>query len=294
MNPLVNDSFLGYYRRTPRGVLPIVVLLIGPRGSGKTTLAAKLIPQMVGDSSQIECAGFGSPSIADQLHVPWHQLNATTAKHQEDSAEYFRGIEKRDDEFLFVLDDSDAAWPNLQSRYMALAEFVRNNRAYGQGAVLMCHGPGDVNKGIVRNAQITFWACQSEANSVDYVRRYMKMDFPLAEQRIRSLPRHTFLIWAPELPGASKYVGECWVENGVIRFCPRSQEATDGTTDTTDPASPPPGSESDSEPPAGDDSARAAAGSASPTASGRGTAELVTRRPFGKPTGSENSAAGTG
>src|SRR5208337_4197425 len=122
-----------------------------------------------------------------------HQLSAVTPAKQEDAADYFRGIEKRDDEFLFVLDDSDAAWPNLQSRYMALVEFIRNNRAYGQGAVLMCHGPGDVNKGIVRNAQITFWACQSEANSVDYVRRYMKMDFPLAEQRIRSLPRHTFL-----------------------------------------------------------------------------------------------------
>lgn len=265
----MTDSLFGYYRPTAQGVLPVVVVIIGPRGSGKTTLAAKIVPQMVGDSSQIVCAGFGSPAISDALHVPWHQLNATTPKHQETAGGFFRSIEKRDDQFVLVLDDSDAAWPNLQSRYMALAEFIRNNRAYGQGAVLICHGPGDVNKGIIRNAQLTLWACQSEANSIDYVRRYMKADFPLAETRVRSLPRHTFLIWAPELQGKQKYVGECWVEGGRIRFAPRDQTPTD-------PASPPTPSGNEPTTPGGGDSADTAE-PPSPTSGGAGSAQIVAR-----------------
>jgi hypothetical protein len=269
--PLLPDK----YKRTPSGVLPIVVVFIGPRWAGKTTLAAKMIPQMVADSSQIEAAGFGSPSIADKLGVPWHQLSAVTQKKQEEAADYFRAVEKRSDEFLFVLDDSDAAWPNLTSRFVALAEFIRNNRSYGQGAVIMCHGPGDVSKSILRNAQLTFWSCQSEANSIDYVRRYMKADFPLAEQRIRSLPAYTFLIWAPELPGKEKYVGECWVKNGVIQFAPRNQQAIE--SESTDQAEAPKSFEPDSTIPTGDDSATEAAGNASRTATGRGTAEIVSR-----------------
>jgi hypothetical protein len=279
------DPFDGYYLRTDHGVLPIVAVFIGPRGSGKTTLAAKCIPQMVGNADQIECAGFGSPAIADMLNVPWHQLDATTPAHQEEAAAYFRAIEKRDDQFILVLDDSDAAWPNLTSRYVALAEFVRNNRAYGQGAVLICHGPGDVNKGIIRNAQVTFWACQSEANSIDYVRRYMKADWPLAEYRIRSLPRYTFAVWAPEMQGKAKYAGECWVENGEICFAPRNQESPS--------AEPPPQSESEPETPAGAETAEGAT-AASPTSTGRDTAASVTPRSASASSAFTKRGSGTG
>lgn len=236
-----SDHLLGYYKRNASGILPIVQVIVGPRGRGKSKLAVPLARSMVSDSKQIVCAGFGTPQIANELGVPWHQLDATTPKAAEQAAAFFRSIYKSDGQFVLVLDDSDAAWSE-PARFKALWEFIRNNRALGQGAIIICHSPGDVSKTILKNAQVVWFACQSEPNSIDYIRRYMKADFPNAEMRIRSLEAYTFLVWAPELPGKYKYVGEGWVEDDgrlVIAERWNQNSPPESPTDTPSPPTDP-------------------------------------------------------
>lgn len=245
-----SDVLMGYYKRNASGILPIVQVIVGPRGRGKSKLAVPLARSMVSDARQIVCAGFGTPQVANELGRPWHQLDATTPKNAAAAAEFFRTIYKSDNQFVLVLDDSDAAWSE-PARFKALWEFIRNNRALGQGAIIICHSPGDVSKTILKNAQVVWFACQSEPNSIDYIRRYMKPDFPNAEARVRSLPAYTFLAWAPELPGTRKYVGEGWVdESGNIQIAERWNSPSPSPSPTDTPSPPPdPGASAGTAPP---------------------------------------------
>jgi hypothetical protein len=241
--PVESDVLMGYYRRNPSGVLPIVVVIVGPRGSGKSKIAVPLVRHMVSKAGQIVCAGFGSPQLANDLGVPWHQLRAANARGAEKAAQFFRTVENSEGNFVFVLDDSDAVWRE-PARYIAMYEFIRNNRAFGQGSLIITHSPGATNKNsVLCNAQLILFSCQSEPNAIDYCRRYMKADFPRAEERIRSLPRYRFLVWAPELPGKHKYVGEAWVDSaGRIQLAPRWQNSSIPSTTEDEKEATPDGS----------------------------------------------------
>ena len=179
--------------RTEQGVVTSLFALIGPRDTGKTTMAATLAPQL-SPPERIIAAG-PVPAIAERMGVTWHKISVLD-KSAADT--FFRGLEKSDASFFLVLDEADSFLGASAWYSRPLQEWCRDGRNFGQGGLLIGHSVGEVSKSYINNCDVVMFGRSSVPGTRDWLRKYTRGEQYPIEDVVANLGPHQFLVWAPK------------------------------------------------------------------------------------------------
>lgn len=179
--------------RTESGVTTSLFALVGPRDVGKTTMASVLVPQLA-PKEKIICAG-PVPTLAERIGVPWHKVSPLDRKGAD---RFFASLEKSDDSFFLALDEADAFLGAAAFYCKPLQEWVRDNRNFGQGGLLIGHSVGEVAKSYINNCDVIFFFRSSVPGTRDWLRKYAKGDMENIDEVVANLEPHQALVWAPK------------------------------------------------------------------------------------------------
>ena len=223
--------------RTASGVATILVAVIGPRESGKTLLSATLAP-MLAPKERIVCAG-PVPTLAEKMGVPWYKVSRLDKRTAET---FFGGVERSDAHFFLVVDEADSLLGAASYYCEPLREWIRDNRNFGQGGLMVGHSVGEVHKSFINSCEVIFWSRQSTPGTRDWLRKYASDDMPDIDEVVANLGKYQFLVWAPNhSPNKCLGIAKLDVESASIRIAPleevrtRPREAAEaGKSTTTD------------------------------------------------------------
>jgi energy-coupling factor transporter ATP-binding protein EcfA2 len=226
---------------TPEGTTTALIVVVGPRGGGKTTLMAALTPQLAPPDRTIVVSPVGA--IGKKLGLPV-EIRYGSDKTNE---EYFEKILDGGKRVVLVMDEFDEFCPaSVQSKFggyccdalYRLVNYARNS-PWCIGMLVSFRGASDVTTNLLRAATVLFVARTQEPNALDYFSRYLGREYA---PMLRNLPNYVFVVWADgRLYGYVKVVdGELqWID--PPKGWPRpnanasSAAAGSGSTDTSAP-----------------------------------------------------------
>ena len=250
--------------RTESGVPTFLVALVGPRDTGKTTMAGVLVAGPLGVPKERIIAAGPVPTIAERLGVPWYKVTRLDRKGAD---QFFSGLEQSDAHFFLALDEADSFLGASQYYCQPLQEWVRDNRNFGQGGLFIGHSIGEVAKSYLNNCDLIFFFRSSVPGTTEWLRKYAKRDIPgddngdLIADIVTNLGPHQALVWAPKATPKCQGIAKAnpetneiqivSIEEASVRPGPTtstpSESSTAGSADasspagaTTTPATPPP------------------------------------------------------
>ncbi len=226
--------------RTDSGVVTSLFAMVGPRDVGKTTMAAILAP-MLAPKERIICAG-PVPTMAERMGVPWHKVSRLDKAGAD---KFFSGLERSDASFFLCLDEADSFLGASQFYSQPLQEWVRDNRNFGQGGLLIGHSVGEVAKSFINNCDVVFFFRSSVPGTRDWLRKYARGDMEEIDEVVANLHAHQALVWAPKQDPKCLGIAMADPKAGEIRIVSmeevgaRRENARGGTTTRLDGTSAP-------------------------------------------------------
>lgn len=179
---------------TESGVPTLLIALVGPRDSGKTTMAAVLVQGPLNVPKPRLIAAGPVPTIAERLGVPWYKVSRLDRKGAD---AFFSGLERSDAHFFLALDEADSFLGAAQFYSQPLQEWVRDNRNFGQGGLFIGHSIGEVAKSYLNNCDLIFFARQSTPGTREWLKKYASDEVEDIDEIVANLGKHKFLVWAP-------------------------------------------------------------------------------------------------
>lgn len=199
--------------RTESGVTTSLFALVGPRDVGKTTMAAIMVPQLA-PKERIICAG-PVPTLAERIGVPWHKVSRLDRKGAD---RFFSSLEKSDASFFLALDEADSFLGASAFYCQPLQEWVRDNRNFGQGGLLIGHSVGEVAKSYINNCDVIFFFRSSVPGTRDWLRKYARGDMDNIDEVVANLEPHQALVWAPKENPKCLGIAQADPEKGEIHI----------------------------------------------------------------------------
>ena len=197
---------------TPEGTSTALIVIVAPRGGGKTTLMAALQPLL-------------GPRDRTILISPVRAIGNRLGLHVEvrygadkDNEEYFSGILNKGKRVELIIDEFDEFCPGgvtgknggyCCDALYRLVNYARNE-PWCIGMLVSFRGSSDVTTNLLRAANILFVGRTQEPNALDYFSRYFGRQYG---QMLHDLPNYVFVVWAE-----GRLRGYVRVEHGEIRW----------------------------------------------------------------------------
>lgn len=263
--------------RLPDGVCPVVIIIFGRRGVGKTTLLAALAPSLAPPDREVIVSPL--PTLKAKLpdeRIEWFKISAMRKEEIEKLFARWR----EDGRHLMVLaDEGDELTGAGPAGYAggfispSVYDWVNYQREFGGGIALSTRRHSNVARDTTANANLVFIGNTNDPGSLKFYKDWLtdptdEIDYI---QIVRVLPDRVFLVWQPQT--TPKFGGYVTVENGQIRpWDPKElrepiSEATTGP-DASNPSE---------APSTGSDAPGPAAAGPSPIAPGASSAPGTTR-----------------
>jgi len=269
--------------RLPDGVCPVVVVIFGRRGIGKTTLLAALAPILA--PPQFEVIVSPIPTLKAHLpEVTWYQISAM---RKEEIEKLFARWKAEGKHLMVLADEGDELTGAGPAGYAggfispSVYDWINYQREFGGGIALSTRRKANVATDTTANANLVFIGNTTDPGSLRYYADWL--DDPTDDvdyvEIVRLLPDRVFVVWQPN--ATPKFQGYVTVENGKIRdWSPEElkggfpkDEPEPATTESPDTATTGAGGLPTS------GSGATSAGSPSPTGLGAPTAPTTTNRP---------------
>jgi len=213
--------------RTSQGVCPIVVVYLGRRGTGKTTLM-QATARLFAERDHL-CIVSPIPTLKSRMpDLKWYKISVTNKGGIE---KLFRGW-MEDGVHRFVLADeadeltaANAAGTAGGFVAQAVYDYINYGREQGLGIALSSRRPANIAKDICANANLVFVANTTDPSALDYYSAWMQDPVhPEVDYRAicRRLKDHYFMAWSPT--GGEKFLGFCTVNTAEMMVRPCSME----------------------------------------------------------------------
>lgn len=214
--------------RTEAGVSPVVILILGRRGVGKTRIEQALAPLVTSDRRRLAIV---SPIVTLKQRmpdVPWYQVTVTNKKGIE---KLFRNWLKSGEERFVLCDEGDeltaANAAGTAGGFVAQAvyDYINYGREQGLGIAVTTRRPQNIAKDVCANANLVFVGNTSDPASLDYYSAWMEdplePDFDW-RMRCRLLKDHYFMVWSPV--SGQKFLGYVTVDMATMDLKPVEEE----------------------------------------------------------------------
>jgi energy-coupling factor transporter ATP-binding protein EcfA2 len=197
---------------TQEGTTTALIVVIGPRGGGKTTLMAALTPLLAPPERTIVISPV--KAIGKKLGLPVEVRYGSDKTNEE----YFSHILDSGKRVVLVMDEFDEFCPSsVQSKFggyccdalYRLVNYARNE-PWCIGMLVSFRGASDVTSNLLRAATVLFVARTQEPNALDYFSRYLGREYG---DMLRKLPNYVFVVWAD-----GRLYGYVKVEDGVLTW----------------------------------------------------------------------------
>ncbi len=223
--------------RTESGVPTFLTAMVGPRDSGKTTMAAVFIQGPLAVPKERIIAAGPVPTIAERLGVPWYKVSRLDRKGAD---AFFSGLEHSDAHFFLALDEADSFLGAAQYYSQPLQEWVRDNRNFGQGGLFIGHSIGEVAKSYLNNCDLIFFFRQSTPGTREWLKKYASDEMADIDEVVANLGRHQALVWAPNQTPKCLGIAKANPETNEIRIVsieeaslrPKEEQEAGTNTDT--------------------------------------------------------------
>jgi energy-coupling factor transporter ATP-binding protein EcfA2 len=228
---------------TPEGTTTALIAIVGPRGGGKSTLMAALVPQLAPEDRLVLISPVRA--IGSKLGLPVEVRYG----RDEDNEEYFHRFLTTGKRVVLVMDEFDEFCPGgvtgknggycCDSLYR-LVNYARND-PWCIGMVVSFRGASDVTTNLLRAANVLFVARTQEPNALDYFSRYLGRQYG---QMLHDLPDYVFVVWAEgRLFGYVRVEGGevCWIDPPKGWPTPENASVMSAgqPSDSTDTSAPP-------------------------------------------------------
>jgi hypothetical protein len=212
------ESFVLDFPRTPTGVRPVRILILGPPGSGKTNLAGVLLaPPNFAPKERLIAVG-PVPTLANELGVPWNNISTTDKDEME---RFFSKLHKTDEHLFLAIDEFDGYCTRFGYKSQSLYEIVNFDRNFGKGTCCIARGSSDVSTNMIASSDMILWFRTTEMNLLKYIRNTMRR-FPggpaEAEKTVATLPKYVALVYMPT--SENQYPGFLKAVNGSLLMYP--------------------------------------------------------------------------
>lgn len=218
------------------GVRPILILILGQRGNGKSTLAAALMPGLAPPEETVLIDPQGT--LAVKLQIPRENPAINDTAVEEVLAPYLAEAEQTGIGRFFAFDEFDLYCTPvgyLGGRDGSIYKLINVARGWGCGTLAICRGSSQVAKNYIANADLLFVGRTNEPNAIKYLRELFGNTSGLDyDELLRTLPPHVFLAWSPR----TGYGGLWIVKAGVLTEATESDLGLSASEDGTDDSSP--------------------------------------------------------
>jgi energy-coupling factor transporter ATP-binding protein EcfA2 len=266
--------------RLPDGVCPVVVLVLGRRGVGKTTLLAALAPDLAPPDKEVIVSPL--PTLKSKLpNIEWYKISAM---RKEEIEKLFAKWREEGKHLMVLADEGDELAGAGPAGYAggfvtpSVYDWVNYAREAGGGIALSTRRHSNVARDTTANANLVFIGNTNDPGSLKFYKDWLTDPTDDVDyiQIVRVLPERVFVVWQPQT--TPKFGGYVTVEAGRIRPWDPSElrtpaEATTETDGSSKNEAPSPGS-----------SASSAAG-VSPISPAPSTAPVTTSKASRKTTG---------
>jgi hypothetical protein len=221
--------------QTEEGVCPIVVVILGRRGIGKTKLMEAAAPLMSVDRKKLVIVS-PIPTLKVRMpDVPWYKISVANKLGIE---KLFRGwMEAKDKEGnpiqRFVLADeadeltaANAAGTAGGFVAQAVYDYINYGREQGLGIMLSSRRPANIAKDVCANANLVFVGNTVDPAALDYYSAWMQDPMnPEINYRAkcRVLPDHWFMVWSPTAD--EKFLGYVKVNPATMEIEPMDPDS---------------------------------------------------------------------
>lgn len=225
--------------QTAEGVCPIVSIVFGMRGVGKTQLMQACAPLFASDRRKLVIVSPIQTLKRRMPDVPWYQITVTSKDKIE---KLFRGFLKDGKQRFVLCDEGDeltaANASGTAGGFVAQAvyDYVNYGREQGLGIMFTTRRPQNIAKDTTANANLVFIGTTVDPASLDYYSGWMvdpaNPDFDW-RARCRLLKEYYFMAWAPSSRGG--FLGYLTVDmdSGELREC-SEQEALGSSAPNAD------------------------------------------------------------
>jgi hypothetical protein len=201
--------------RLPDGVCPVVVVILGRRGTGKTRFLAALAPDMAPPDKEVIVSPLGTLK-ALLPDVTWYKISAMRKEEIEKLFARFNGTH------VFVLADegdelSGAGPAGYAGGFVtpSVYDFVNYAREAGGGIAISSRRHTNVARDVTANANLVFIANTTDEATLKFFNGWLTEPFGDVDyvQVIRCLPDYVFVCWQPQT--TPKFGGYVCVNDGV-------------------------------------------------------------------------------
>ncbi len=205
--------------RLPDGVCPVVVIILGRRGVGKTTLLAALAPILAPAENEVIVSPL--PTLKGKLpNIPWHQISAM---RKEEIEKLFRAWKDEGRHLVILADEGDELTGAGPAGYAggfvtpSVYDWINYQREFGGGIALSTRRHTNVARDTTANANLVFIGNTSDPSALQFYKDWLTdpSDDVDYVRIIRLLPDHVFVTWQPN--ATPKFQGYVTVEAGQIR-----------------------------------------------------------------------------
>lgn len=200
--------------RTNEGVCPIVCVVLGHRGTGKTTLMASLADLMAPRDRLVIVSPI--PALKARLpDVDWYKVSIRDRAGMEKLFASWMATRKQ---VHILADEGDELTGNVAQGLAtnSVYDVLNYGRNYGIGATVSSRRVASIAKDLTANADLVLIARTTDPGGLDYMSDWLADSTEIDYQSIvRQLPQYVFLVWTPT--ATRKFRGYCIVENGVLR-----------------------------------------------------------------------------
>lgn len=205
--------------RTSEGVCPIVVVVLGRRGVGKTLLMEGTAPWFAPPEKEVIVSPIQTLK-ARMPGLPWYKVSVQDKAGME---RLFRGFLNDGVQRFVLADEADeltaANAAGTAGGFVAQAvyDYINYGREQGLGIMLSSRRPSNIAKDITANANLVFVAQTVDPAALDYYQAWMRDPLrPEIDWRAKCqvLPTHerypwtVFMVWEP----GKKFLGYVTVD----------------------------------------------------------------------------------
>ena len=262
--------------RLEDGVCPVVVIIFGRRGVGKTTLLAALAPELAPAEKSVIVSPI--PTLKTRLpNVEWFQISAM---RKDEIEKLFAKWRKEGRHLMVLADEGDELTGAGPAGYAggfiapSVYDWINYQREFGGGIALSTRRHSNVARDTTANANLVFIGNTNDPGSLKFYEAWLSDPTDDVDyiRVVRVLPDRVFLVWQPQT--TPKFGGFVTVDQGRIRRWDPSELRESTRSAITDPDA----SSTNDTLSTGSDASGPDAGKPSPIAPGPSIAPTTTKK----------------